>query len=103
MAYHLLTVLELTRERPDLKALHDRASLKFKKLAQDPRLFATDYRHLPSRPTDSTRLAFLSATRHEHDRVTSKCFFRFAAHLKIATGGPGWPSVSPTKDPRRCM
>ena len=42
MVYHLLTVLELTREQPDLTALHDRASLKFKKLAQDPRPFATD-------------------------------------------------------------
>jgi hypothetical protein len=42
MVYHLLTVLELTREQPDLKALHDRASLKLKKLAQDPMLFATD-------------------------------------------------------------
>jgi hypothetical protein len=42
MVYHLLTVLELTREQTDLRALHDRASLKLKKLAQDPKLFAAD-------------------------------------------------------------
>lgn len=42
MVYHLLTVLELTREQPDLKALHDRAFLKLKKLAQDPELFAAE-------------------------------------------------------------
>ena len=42
MIYHLLTVLELTREQPDLKALHDRAFLKLKKLAQDPELFAAE-------------------------------------------------------------
>jgi hypothetical protein len=42
MVYHLLTILELTREQPDLKALHDRVSLKLKKLAEDPELFAVE-------------------------------------------------------------
>jgi hypothetical protein len=74
MVYHLLTVLELTREQTDLRALHDRASLKLKKLAQDPKL--------KSRPTLFPRGRPSLDNAREHRRGDEHCFFRFAGHLR---------------------